>query len=234
MENLELQTQVINLGKQFVNELGLDSSVDTFSKWMAHYIAEKIVQAEQSPSGKGKNEPENECFETILKLWKHRWQLPSGHRPLEKFEPILKVLERINPDRREPFFYRFSEPEILEEEKTDAESKDIDDYIKMILQIDKTARIMIDSLLRQGASKAKNEKIEELLKNSVNLDDSSDVKVIRILLDNGLIDSTNYKEADVQKKYQIERLKNRIKGLEKFAKLNELVIESYRKHLSEL
>jgi len=234
MENLEQQTQVINLGKQFVNELGLDSSVDTFSKWMAHYIAEKMVQAEQSPSGQGKNEAEKECFETILELWKRRWLLPSGHRPLEKFGPILKVLERINPDRREPFFYRFSEPEILEEEKTDAESKDIDDYIKMILQIDKTARIMIDSLLRQGASKAKNEKIEELLKYSVNLNDNDDAKVIRILLDNGLMDSTNYKDADVQKKYQIEKIKNRIDELEKFAELNELVIENYRKLLSQL
>ncbi len=234
MENLELLTQIINLGKQFVAELGLDSSVDTFSKWMAHYIAEKMVQAEQLPSGRGKNEVENECFETILKIWKHRWLLPSGHRPLEQFEPILKVLERINPDRREPFFYRFSESEILEEEKSGEELKDMADFIKIIAQIDKTARIMIDSLLRQAASKVKNERIEELLKNSVDLKDDYDVKVIRILLHNDLMDLTKYKDADVQKKFQIEEVENRIKELEKFAVLNELVIENYRKLLSEL
>jgi hypothetical protein len=231
MENLELQTQVINLGKQFVNELGLDSSLDTFSKWMAHYIAEKMTSAEQLPSGEDKKEAEKECFDTILKLWEHRWLLPSGHRPLEKFEPILKVLERINPDRIEPFFYRFSKFEEFEEEKTGIDFKEIDGHIKMIVQIDKTARIMIDLLLRQAALMAKDEKIEKLLKNSVSLDDNDDAKTIRILLNDDL---ANYEDTDVQKKYQIEKIKKRIKEFEKFGKLNRLIIKNYRKVLSEL
>jgi hypothetical protein len=43
MENLEPQEKVINLGKLFVQELKLEPGVDTFSRWMAHYLAEKII-----------------------------------------------------------------------------------------------------------------------------------------------------------------------------------------------
>ena len=32
---------VLALGKKLVDELGLDQSVDTLGRWMAHYIAEK-------------------------------------------------------------------------------------------------------------------------------------------------------------------------------------------------
>jgi len=31
---------VLKLGKQLIAELGLDQSIDTLSRWMAHYIAE--------------------------------------------------------------------------------------------------------------------------------------------------------------------------------------------------
>ncbi len=103
MENSELQEQIINLGKLFVQELKLDPGVDTFSKWMAHYIAEKMKVAEQALSDEDKKEAEKECFETILALWKHRWSLPSRKRPSEEFEPILKTLERLNPDAKEIF-----------------------------------------------------------------------------------------------------------------------------------
>ena len=33
---------VLALGKKLVDELGLDQSVDTLGRWMAHYIAEKM------------------------------------------------------------------------------------------------------------------------------------------------------------------------------------------------
>ena len=114
MENSELQEQIINLGKLFIQELKLDPGVDTFSKWMAHYIAEKMKMAEQALSDEDKKEAEKESFETILALWKHRWLLPSRKRPLEEFEPILKTLERLNPEKQEPFFYHSLDHELSE------------------------------------------------------------------------------------------------------------------------
>ncbi len=88
MDDLEQQKQILNLGKVLVNELQLEPGTDTLSKWMAHYVAEKITLAEKMPQGQERIETEKECFETILKLWKHRWSLPSGKWPLETFEPI--------------------------------------------------------------------------------------------------------------------------------------------------
>ncbi len=85
MENLELQEKVLKLGKLFVKELKLKPDVDTFSRWMAHYIVERMTVAKQALSDDDKKETEKECFETILALWKYRWLLPSRKRLLEEF-----------------------------------------------------------------------------------------------------------------------------------------------------
>ena len=73
MEHLEQQKKAINLGKLLVNELGLESSNDTLSRWMAHYISEKMLLAEKLPEGEEKNKAEKDCFETILKLKKKQF-----------------------------------------------------------------------------------------------------------------------------------------------------------------
>ena len=40
---------VLALGKKIVDELGLDQSADTLGRWMAHYLAEKMKDAEALP-----------------------------------------------------------------------------------------------------------------------------------------------------------------------------------------
>ncbi len=235
MENSELQEQIINLGKLFVQDLKLDPGVDTFSKWMAHYIAEKMTLAEQLPIGNDKKEAEKECFETILKLWEHRCLLPRGKRPLEDFEPIFKTLERLNPEQQEPFFYHSLDYELSELEKDNPELKEITDYTNMALQIDKAARIWIEFVLNQAALKAKNEKTDSYLNNSINIHDNDDTSIIRIVLDSDpAIGFENNKDDNVQKKYQSEKLKKRIEELERFSKLNEVLLEKYRKDLSTI
>lgn len=229
MENSELREQIINLGKFFVQELKLDPGVDTFSKWMAHYIAEKMVLAEQAPSGKDKKEAEKECFETILNLWKHRWSLASGRRPLENFEPILKTLERLNPEEQEPFFYSSLNHELLELEKDNPDLKEVIAYTNMALQIDKTARIWIEFVLNQAALNAKSEKTKAFLKSAANIHDNDDVTAIQIVLDGDPASSwPDYIDDNFQKKYQIEKLERRIEELEKFSKLNEYLLEQYK------
>lgn len=233
MENSELQEQIINLGKLFVQELKLDPGSDTFSKWMAHYIAEKMTLAEQAPSGEDKKGAEKECFDTILTLWKHRWSLPSGVRPLEEFEPILKALERLNPEEQEPFFYHSLDHELSGLGKYNSNLKEITDYTNMALQIDKTARIWIAFVLNQAALKAKNDKTESFLNNSINVHDNDDATIIRIVLDSDpAIGFEKYKDDNIRKKYQTEKLKKRIEELEKFSKLNEFLLEKYKKDLA--
>lgn len=104
MEKLDTQQAAIELGKQFVNQHGLNSGVDTFGRWMCHYIAEQMVKADNSV-GAEKELAEKACFETILKFWQHRWQLPSGIRPFESFDTILSVIERLDPERHRNFYY---------------------------------------------------------------------------------------------------------------------------------
>lgn len=235
METSEAQTQIINLGKLFVKELGLDSGVDTFSKWMAHYIAEKMTLAEQLPPGEDREEAKKECFEIILKLWKHRWLLPSGKRPLEEFEPILKTLKRLNPEEQEPFFYKSLDHEFYEIGKDNPDLKEITDYTNMALRIDKAARIWIDFVLNQAALKAKSEKTADFLKNTTNLHENDDAITVRIILDSSpSIGLENYNENNAQKKYRVEKLKKRIEEIEKFSKLNEYLLDHYKKELEEL
>jgi hypothetical protein len=105
MEDLRQQEQIINLGKSLVKELGIENGTDTLSRWMSHFLADKISLAERLPDGNEKANVQKECFEVILKLWAHRWELPRGKRPFERFEPILDVLRKINPEREDSFFF---------------------------------------------------------------------------------------------------------------------------------
>ena len=137
--------------------------------------------AEDSTCDEDKKEAEKECFETILALWKHRWLLPSRKRPLEEFEPILKTLKRLNPEKQEPYFYHSLDQELSELNKNNPDLKEITDYTNMALQIDKAARIWIEFVLNQAALKAKNEKTDSFLDNSINIQDNDDTTIIKIV-----------------------------------------------------
>lgn len=235
MANSEQQNKILALGKLFVKELGLYTSADTFSKWMAHYIAEKMLLAEQLPQGNTKKRAEKECFEIILKLWEHRWLLPSGRRPLEEFEPILKTLVKLNPEEQESFFFKQSDQELSEIEKDNLNLKEIMDFSNMALQIDKTARVWIDSILRQAALLAINERAKEILTNAVNLPHNYDTLTIRLLLDSTLSTVTEKQSKDeAQKRYLQEKFKKRIEILSAYSKLNKSLLAQTKKELKSL
>lgn len=109
MASSEIQERIINLGKALVEELG--SRIGTPSRWMAHYIAEQMTIADNA-QGDDKIRAEQKCFETILKLWEHRSSLPNGQRPFENFEPIFRVLEQLNPENKQPFYFKAQGPSI--------------------------------------------------------------------------------------------------------------------------
>ena len=234
MENLELQTQVINLGKLFVKELGLEPGVDTFSRWMAHYIAEKITKAENS-SGEKKEIAEKECFDAILKLWTHRWSLPSRRRPLEDFAPLLNLLQKINPDRDERYFY----PEIPVDDRTELDTLDNEttsnlNWIVVAEEIDKTARIWLEFALQQAATNAKSDAINDWLNNAASLLNSEDTEIIRMLIfDDSSVSLENYNQDELQKKQKAAKIKRRIEQLEKFGILNGILLKGYQAELKD-
>lgn len=235
MENLELQTKVINLGKLLIQEFGDANYTDTLSQWMAHYIAEKFILSENASAGEEKTVADKDLFETILNLWEHRGLLPSGKRPFENFEPIFKVLEMLNPDKEKTFFNDISLNELSDIKHKNPDYKEIENFINTALEIDKVARIWIQHLLEQAAIKASDERTQEFLKNAITLKDNNDTAVIKILLDtNSSFTSKVCSEDDFEKKYQIEKHKLRIEELEKFGKLNEFILNCYKNELLEI
>jgi hypothetical protein len=92
---LKRSENVISLGKRLVEELGLEPSVDTLGRWMAHYIAELIKKADETNKPAERRMAMKICCETILRLWKHRSSLPHGARPLGNLESVLNAIENL-------------------------------------------------------------------------------------------------------------------------------------------
>lgn len=98
MEQSNHSAETIQLGKKLVSELELDQSTNSLGRWMAHYVAELIVQVENATGAK-KAKLEKECCETIIKLWANRKKMPGGIRPLSNFQNALEVLNGLNEVR---------------------------------------------------------------------------------------------------------------------------------------
>ena len=234
MENSEALDKVINLGKLFVKELKLEPGVDTFSRWMAHYLAEKMSIAEQS-EGEKKEAAEKECFDAILKLWQHRNSLPSGRRPFQSFKPIFEYLSNLNPEIEEPLFFDgFDQAKLSQVEIGSLDYQSVKEWINVAKDIDKTAKVWLEYALSQAATYAENERTKEWLENAVDLQDNADTGIIRILLDKDpSFDIEKYDKDDFSKKYEIERLKNRISQLQKYSQFNEALQKTYEAELEK-
>jgi hypothetical protein len=104
MEPSNLSAETIQLGKKLVKELGLEQTSNTLTRWMAHYVAELMVEAENAKGAK-KVKLEKECCETILKLWGNRKKLPGNASPLSNFTNALQVLNGLNEvrDPKDPY-----------------------------------------------------------------------------------------------------------------------------------
>lgn len=87
--------EIIELGKTLVKELELQDSIDTLSRWMAHYLAELMLKAENATSTKEKSTLEKECCEIILKLWKERESLDENLQPLSSLKETLTILNTL-------------------------------------------------------------------------------------------------------------------------------------------
>jgi len=229
MEDLKAQKKVIDLGKAIVVELELDPGVDTLSKWMAHYLAEKIELTEKL-TGKEKNNAEKECFETILKLWEHRWSAPPVKRFLEEFEPLLETLEKLNPNKETPFFYPAQIQFDLAEENGDTDSSEVKSHLDTALRVDKLARSLIFDLLNQAVSRLElNGERGEYIRNAIDFIDYSDTRIIRFTSDYNKFMESQEDDGGDEKKERIEEIQKRIKDLEEFTSLKDSLLERYKK-----
>lgn len=229
MENSEIQKQVMNLGKLLVAELEREDEVrvNTFARWMAHYIAEKIKYAENS-QGQEKLNAEKDCFDTILKIWNSRDVMPR--RPFFNFEAIFDLLIRLNPDIEKPFYFRDLPNDALAALEEPSESKE---WLRKAEEIDKSAKVCIEFCLAQSAKFAKSESTEKWLESSSNLGKDDDRRIIEILIkDDSILNLDDNEDENVDqefiKQYRSEKIKNRIEHLQKFSDLNKFVLDALK------
>lgn len=93
---------VLGLGQHLVHELGLEPSVDTLGRWMAHHVAELMGEARTASTPRARRSARKEATETILKIWAQRASLPGAANPLHRFGNALVLLDRLRPDNN-PF-----------------------------------------------------------------------------------------------------------------------------------
>ncbi|MBI5849357.1 MAG: hypothetical protein HZB31_15670 [Nitrospirae bacterium] len=192
-----------------VEELGLNPGVDTLARWMAHYVAEQMTIAENSTGG-DKEEAEQRCFETILKLWQHRSSLPTGHRPFESFEPIFRALTRLDPENSNPYFYALSNLRPSESDNSIEDSDAIKQWLDIARGIDQAARIWLEYVFYQAALNATDEKTIKWLQNAVGPFEGDDISIIVQLVQ---AEPENEGKEQQDKK---EELESRIKQLDAF------------------
>jgi hypothetical protein len=178
MENLKTQEKIINLGKQLVAELERTPETDFLCRWMAHYLAELITFAE-SATGRKKAAARKKCFDTILTLWKHRASLPNGHRPFEKFEPVVNALQTLDPDNPQPYYHRFKPADRTGNPK---EAEIVSQLIDLIFAIDSAARVLINAALTEITELAVTKRTKGMLENAPKASSKDSTNAIRILI----------------------------------------------------
>ena len=212
MESSGTQLQVINLGRQLVKELGLESGTDTLSKWMAHYIAEQIVISDTA-NGEDKSRAENRCFETILQLWAYHDSYPGESNPFDKFNSIFKALESLSPDNQYPYNRSLYWTQEEAPEEVDIQQENVGRWVNTALSVDSGAKVLIEFALQQAMLQAADVKTAEWLKYAAELPNSDAVIILRGFLD---FDKDEAKSKTVEIKELNERLE-KLRKLESYS-----------------
>lgn len=213
---------MLNLGKQLVKELGLESSVDTLSRWMAHYIAQQMSEIETT-AGADKHAAEEKCFDTILKLWKHKAYYKTGNKPFENFIPIFQTLDRLNPDNEEPFYFQ---SEYFTRNESDNTDDVVKQYLMMATKIDESVRVWLKFIFQQAVKQAVDEKTMEWINVAAPLAANDETSlIIRILSE------SDFEEKDKEEKAKL--IEHRIEQLKSFREFNEELIAMYEEELKQ-
>ena len=206
MVNRIRSESILKLGQKIVDEFGLDQTVDTLGRWMAHYIAEKIGDVEAATS-EDRAQKMSECSDAILKLWAHRSKLLNGKRPFEEFEPVFHTLQSLDPDDTTPRYFRQARSEA---NKNDEDTQTMQ-WLDLASGIDYTARILIRYCLAVAAQSAVDKSREWVaLAEAIAKESDIDIKIVRVITDDA--DALNSENPDDLGKKEIENLLKRLEG----------------------
>jgi len=195
---------------------------------MAHYIAEQMTIAENAV-GDDKMRAEQKCFETILTLWQHRTSLPIGRRPFENFDPIFRVLKKLDPENGQPYYLG----DLFIEDKKINVTDSVQQWLDKALEIDQVVRIWLDYIFKQAALCAKDEKTLKWLENSFGFQDNEDAAIIAHLLHDNIL-APNEISDESKKDRKKELIKDRIKKLEEFSEFNQKLLSILKEELANI
>lgn len=188
--------------------------MDTLSRWMAHYIAEKMTEVEIA-TAEIRPQKMAECRDVILKLWTHRSELPKGKQPFERFEPIFRVIESLDLNNTTPRLFRHIR-EIAGKDDEDNPSKK---WLGIASALDYTARILIRYCIAVAAQEATEKSREWItLAEAVANSEDNDIQCVRFIFED--VDALSSENPDDQEKARIEDLLTRLDRFTHFA--NEL------------
>jgi hypothetical protein len=168
---------ILELGKRLVRELSIENTNDTLGRWLAHDLAELIEVFESaSPGEKGKER--GECIDAILRIWAHRNELPSGHRPLESFTSIYQTLQALDYSDPTPRYFRAAR----QRAKADNKDSGPQAWLDCATSLDDGARILIRYCLVRAAETALNQESDwvKLAHDLTNVSDD-DLRIVIVL-----------------------------------------------------
>ena len=210
---------VLALGDLLVKELNLEQSVDTLGRWMAHHISELIVEAEKT-KGSHKTDVEDRCHEAVLALWDHISVLPRGHRPLENIEPLLAIIQALDPEKQAYFYQSGAQSQIKQSTLSDGAKK----WLELSRGIDYSARLLISMCLKNVANEIAEEK-RDWFELARSLDaDTPITSVVRILTDEQEKSDEEQKAEAIRE--AIKTLRSRRERLRKMVEMSELLVSS--------
>lgn len=176
---------------------------------MSHYLAELIVQAENSV-GDEKTTVEKNCFDAILSLWNHRAVLPGVGQPFERMGELAQAIESLNPESTTPRYFHSIRSKIAkDEEKADGEN-----WLELADGLDYSAKVLISHCLGNAAREATDKSKEWVrLAEAAGIEIKGEKLVVRFV--SRVDDFGGSTDASEEERRELEE---RVKRLEAFSK----------------
>lgn len=209
------------LGEKLVAELKLVESTDTLARWMAHYVAELMLRADQAALPE-RDEARQSCARAIMDLWSQARAFPLRKTAFESVDRVIETINSLHPDSGT--YYRNDLWRALDERAANG-GTEVEKLLTTALGIDGAARNLIHHVLAHASHIAGRDSIE-WLKLAQQLDDEDPLTELRIM-----IVTAGQNEAQL-KNHRVEQLEKRIAQLEHFAVVAQVLRTSLDESLA--
>jgi hypothetical protein len=131
---------------------GLDTN-DLLGRWIAHHLADLMLQA-TAARGSEKQRLSAECSNLILRLWKHKADVPFLREPLVSLEAVARGLAYLDPERSPwPRLEPITIASQVDPDQAESDAR-IVQLVTTAHDLDKTLRQITRALLSEAADVA--------------------------------------------------------------------------------